>query len=99
MEYPHTAPTTGIYASQTSKPVGAENIRVVDVAKGVEEIGGDGDGSRLTPSLWRQAASNMLSAYVELCVPIDENDPAAPKPTHATELNLHVLFLREHQRV
>ncbi|KAJ7914728.1 hypothetical protein B0H13DRAFT_2659143 [Mycena leptocephala] len=75
MEYQHTVPTTGIYASQTSKPVGAEKIRVVDVAKGVEEIGGDGDGS---------AAPGLPRAY--------ENDPAAPKDTHATELNLHVLF-------
>jgi hypothetical protein len=41
MESPHTVPTTGIYASQTSKPVGAEKIRVVNVVKGVEQIGDD----------------------------------------------------------
>ncbi|KAF7323827.1 hypothetical protein MKEN_00604000 [Mycena kentingensis (nom. inval.)] len=68
---PHSIPKETLRVSIV-EDAAAEKVQVVDVAKLAKTLGGeDACLSKLTPSMYRQAASNMLRALVELCPPHD----------------------------
>ncbi|KAF7314413.1 hypothetical protein MKEN_00914100 [Mycena kentingensis (nom. inval.)] len=88
---PHSIPKETLRVSIV-EDAAAEKVQVVDVAKLAKTLGGeDACLSKLTPSMYRQAASNMLRALVELCPPHDPNLAVQP-PSFASEFDLHVRF-------
>ncbi|KAJ7480934.1 hypothetical protein FB451DRAFT_1171510 [Mycena latifolia] len=90
-ESPHTICKEFSRAEQSASYSIGERVQVVDVMKCAKLFDGEDEVKCLTPSLWRQAANNLLSAFQKLCPAADPADPSARN--HASELVAHFLWM------
>ncbi|KAJ7090845.1 hypothetical protein B0H15DRAFT_800091 [Mycena belliarum] len=74
-ESPHTICKEFSRAEQSASYSIGERVQVVDVTKCAKLFDGEDESKSLTPSLWRQAANNLLSAFKQLCPAVDPTDP------------------------
>ncbi|KAJ7112157.1 hypothetical protein C8R44DRAFT_741862 [Mycena epipterygia] len=90
VEFSHSVPKESTHAGQTSSLVVSEKVLVVDVTKASTKwLSDEAHWPTSNPSLWRQAAGNLLEALKLLC---PKYDPANPVHTYYTEFKLHITF-------
>ncbi|KAJ7088448.1 hypothetical protein B0H15DRAFT_982193 [Mycena belliarum] len=86
-ESPHMISKEFSRAEQSASYSIGERVQVVDVTKCAKLFDGEDEAKYLTPSLWRQAANNLLSAFQQLCPAVDPLKPDTRN--YSSELAAH----------
>ncbi|KAJ7078121.1 hypothetical protein B0H15DRAFT_804926 [Mycena belliarum] len=84
---PHMISKEFSRAEQSASYSIGERVQVVDVTKCAKLFDGEDEAKCLTPSLWRQAANNLLSAFQQLCPAVDPLKPDTRN--YSSELAAH----------
>ncbi|KAJ7700733.1 hypothetical protein B0H17DRAFT_1128597 [Mycena rosella] len=74
-ENPHIIEKVWSCVEQATSYAAGEKVHVVDITKSAKHFEGEDKLKALTPSLWRQASTNLLACFKDLCPPIDPNNP------------------------
>ncbi|KAJ7451013.1 hypothetical protein B0H11DRAFT_2246588 [Mycena galericulata] len=87
---PHTVAKEYARSEQTASFELSQRVQVMDITKNAKLFGGEDERASLSPGTWLQASGNQLSAYKDVCAPVDPNDPTTRN--YASEYAAHILF-------